>query len=41
MTVSSWLLLLFVTAGYPLEAVAQADRNMERTWVISAEVLRE
>jgi hypothetical protein len=41
MKVSSWVLLLFVTAGYPLEAVAQTDRRMERTWAISAKVLRD
>jgi len=41
MKVSSWLLLLFVTAGYPLAATAGADRRMGHTWVISAEVLRD
>ncbi len=41
MRISSGLLLLFVTAGYPLEAVAQSDPRPENTWVVSTEVLRD
>jgi hypothetical protein len=45
MAVSSWLFILLVTTGnsrsYQLTAIAEANKRMEHTWSISAEVLRD